>query len=136
MAGRAEGREARMAASADWGLALAEDEFDYLVDSFVALGRDPSDAELMMFAQANSEHCRHKIFNASWTIDGEDRERSLFKMIRNTHERGCSVAFVVPWRAFPTSHTCLLRRLLQRGSLSIFAGCCRRDSCSFPATAV
>ena len=82
----AEGRDALIAANARWGLALAEDEIDYLVGAFVELGRDPSDAELMMFAQANSEHCRHKIFNASWTIDGEDRERSLFKMIRNTHE--------------------------------------------------
>ena len=82
----AEGRAALIAANAAWGLALAEDEIDYLVDAFVKLGRDPSDAELMMFAQANSEHCRHKIFNASWTIDGVDQPRSLFKMIRNTHE--------------------------------------------------
>ncbi len=57
-------------------------------DSFTALGRNPNDIELMMFAQANSEHCRHKIFNADWTIDGQPQEHSLFKMIRNTHERG------------------------------------------------
>ncbi|MEE8057389.1 MAG: phosphoribosylformylglycinamidine synthase [Pseudomonadales bacterium] len=69
------------------GLALAEDEIDYLVESFTELGRNPTDVELMMFAQANSEHCRHKIFNASWTIDGEEQEHSLFKMIMNTHEQ-------------------------------------------------
>ncbi|MEC7947466.1 MAG: phosphoribosylformylglycinamidine synthase [Myxococcota bacterium] len=80
-----EGRNALVAANATWGLALADDEIDYLVDAFIKMGRDPSDAELMMFAQANSEHCRHKIFNASWTIDGVDRDRSLFAMIRNTH---------------------------------------------------
>jgi len=79
------GREALIEANRDWGLALADDEIDYLVAAFRELGRDPSDAELMMFAQANSEHCRHKIFNASWTIDGKDRDRSLFSMIRNTH---------------------------------------------------
>ena len=70
-------------------MALAEDEIDYLVDSYIKLDRDPSDVELMMFAQANSEHCRHKIFNASWTIDGEDQDLSLFKMIRNTHAMSC-----------------------------------------------
>ena len=80
-----EGRAALAAANADWGLALAEDELDYLVDAFRALGRNPSDAELMMFAQANSEHCRHKIFNASWTLDGAEQDLSLFAMIRNTH---------------------------------------------------
>lgn len=69
------------------GLALAEDEIDYLADRYRDLGRDPADVELMMFAQANSEHCRHKIFNASWRIDGEAREHSLFAMIRNTHAR-------------------------------------------------
>ena len=70
------------------GLALAEDEIDYLVDAFTELGRDPSDTELMMFAQANSEHCRHKIFNASWTIDGVDQPWSLFGMIKNTYQQG------------------------------------------------
>jgi len=68
------------------GLALADDEIEYLVDRFTELKRNPTDVELMMFAQANSEHCRHKIFNASWTIDGEDKEISLFGMIRNTHK--------------------------------------------------
>ena len=67
------------------GLALADDEIEYLQDRYAELGRDPSDVELMMFAQANSEHCRHKIFNASWTIDGQEQERSLFRMIKNTH---------------------------------------------------
>lgn len=82
------GREALAAANVNLGLALADDEIDYLVDSFVQLGRNPNDIELMMFAQANSEHCRHKIFNASWTLDGEDQPRSLFKMIKNTYEQG------------------------------------------------
>lgn len=72
-------------ANARLGLALAEDEIEYLRGRFGVLGRDPSDVELMMFAQANSEHCRHKIFNASWTVDGEDQPNSLFRMIRNTH---------------------------------------------------
>lgn len=67
------------------GLALSEDEMEYLATSFGDLDRDPTDVELMMFAQANSEHCRHKIFNASWTIDGEDCEASLFDMIRATY---------------------------------------------------
>jgi phosphoribosylformylglycinamidine synthase len=80
-----EGLDALARANREWGLALAEDELDYLVEAFQRLERDPSDAELMMFAQANSEHCRHKIFNASWTLDGEDQDRSLFAMIRNTH---------------------------------------------------
>ena len=82
------GREALVEANRHLGLALAEDEIDYLVDSFQALGRNPVDVELMMFAQANSEHCRHKIFNASWTIDGVEQPRSLFKMIKNTNEVG------------------------------------------------
>ena len=79
------GREALALANTRLGLALAEDEIDYLVDNFTALGRNPSDVELMMFAQANSEHCRHKIFNADWIIDGQRQSRSLFGMIRNTH---------------------------------------------------
>ncbi|UZJ45796.1 phosphoribosylformylglycinamidine synthase [Marinimicrobium sp. C6131] len=82
------GREALLAANRELGLALADDEIDYLVESFQGLGRNPVDVELMMFAQANSEHCRHKIFNASWTLDGEDQPRSLFKMIKNTYEQG------------------------------------------------
>ncbi|MFO8154444.1 MAG: phosphoribosylformylglycinamidine synthase, partial [Thiohalospira sp.] len=79
------GREALVVADGELGLALAGDEIDYLVEAFQSLGRNPSDVELMMFAQANSEHCRHKVFNADWVIDGEPRERGLFAMIRNTH---------------------------------------------------
>jgi len=82
------GRPALEKANVELGLALADDEIDYLVDSFKELNRNPVDVELMMFAQANSEHCRHKIFNASWTIDGEDQDLSLFKMIKNTYEQG------------------------------------------------
>ena len=80
------GRSALDKANTQFGLALAEDEIDYLVEAFKALGRNPSDVELMMFAQANSEHCRHKIFNASFTIDGVAQERSMFGMIRHTHQ--------------------------------------------------
>lgn len=80
------GREALVRANQEQGLALAEDEIDYLVENFHALGRNPSDVELMMFAQANSEHCRHKIFNADWIIDGKPQSHSLFGMIRNTHK--------------------------------------------------
>lgn len=80
------GRAALEQANVELGLALAEDEIDYLVSSFNDLKRNPHDIELMMFAQANSEHCRHKIFNASWDIDGESQEKSLFGMIKNTNE--------------------------------------------------
>ena len=83
----ANGREALIAANADLGLALSDDEIDYLVRCYGELGRDPTDAELMMFAQANSEHCRHKIFNASWVIDGEARDQRLFSMIKSTTEK-------------------------------------------------
>ncbi|HSP77499.1 MAG TPA: phosphoribosylformylglycinamidine synthase, partial [Myxococcaceae bacterium] len=79
------GRGALVWANRELGLALAEDEIDYLVERFTALRRNPSDVELMMFAQANSEHCRHKIFNASWSIDGKPQERSLFQAIKNTY---------------------------------------------------
>ncbi|HEY4341905.1 MAG TPA: phosphoribosylformylglycinamidine synthase [Steroidobacteraceae bacterium] len=81
------GRQALETANVQLGLALAADEITYLMEAFARLGRDPTDAELMMFAQANSEHCRHKIFNAQWTIDGIAQPKSLFAMIRNTHER-------------------------------------------------
>ncbi|WP_085315851.1 phosphoribosylformylglycinamidine synthase [Derxia lacustris] len=90
------GRAALEAANRAWGLALAADEIDYLLDAFTRAGRNPSDVELFMFAQANSEHCRHKIFNASWTIDGEAQDLSLFAMIRNTHKlnpQGTVVAY-------------------------------------------
>ena len=80
------GRAALVQANADWGLALAEDEIDYLVEAFRGLGRNPTDVELMMFAQANSEHCRHKIFNAEFTIDGQAQDKTLFGMIRNTEQ--------------------------------------------------
>ncbi|MDI1249886.1 MAG: phosphoribosylformylglycinamidine synthase, partial [Lacunisphaera sp.] len=82
----AAGRAALVTANKYLGLALAEDEIDYLVKAFTALGRDPHDIELMMFAQANSEHCRHKIFNATWEIDGVAQDKSLFQMIRNTYQ--------------------------------------------------
>ncbi|MFM7708713.1 MAG: phosphoribosylformylglycinamidine synthase, partial [Gammaproteobacteria bacterium] len=81
------GREALLRADAELGLALSADEVDYLLAAYGELGRDPTDVELMMFAQANSEHCRHKIFNADWIIDGERQPKSLFAMIRNTHAR-------------------------------------------------
>ena len=84
------GRAALVEANARLGLALSEDEVDYLVDIFTKAnggqGRNPSDVELMMFAQANSEHCRHKIFNASWVIDGKEKQETLFGMIRETHK--------------------------------------------------
>jgi phosphoribosylformylglycinamidine synthase len=80
------GRAELVAANTRFGLALADDEIDYLVNAFTTLGRNPTDVELMMFAQANSEHCRHKIFNAEFTIDGVAQDKSLFGMIRNTHQ--------------------------------------------------
>ena len=86
------GRAALERANAEFGFALASDEIDYLCEGFVALERNPTDVELMMFAQANSEHCRHKIFNASWSIDGEAQSHSLFAMIRNTHSHAADPA--------------------------------------------
>ena len=80
------GRAALEAADKNMGLALSSDEIDYLVENYRALNRNPSDVELMMFAQANSEHCRHKIFNADFILNGEKQEKSLFRMIRDTHE--------------------------------------------------
>tara|TARA_R110002050_G_scaffold1244_1_gene8475 strand:+ start:14201 stop:18085 length:3885 start_codon:yes stop_codon:yes gene_type:complete len=80
------GRSALVEANKTMGLALAEDEIDYLVDNFTDLGRNPNDIELMMFAQANSEHCRHKIFSADWIVDGKTKPHTLFNMIRNTHK--------------------------------------------------
>ncbi|MGK2959934.1 MAG: phosphoribosylformylglycinamidine synthase [Candidatus Malihini olakiniferum] len=81
-----QGRQALEQANMHLGLALAEDEINYLLDAFTRLGRNPTDIELYMFAQANSEHCRHKIFNADWVIDGEVQPKSLFKMIKNTFD--------------------------------------------------
>ena len=80
------GHEALQQANRELGLALSDDEIDYLVENFIALGRNPMDIELMMFAQANSEHCRHKIFNADWVIDGKAMDRSLFDMIRISYQ--------------------------------------------------
>ena len=84
--GPEQGRKALEAANTRFGLALADDEIDYLVAAFTGLARNPTDVELMMFAQANSEHCRHKIFNAQFTIDGVPQDKSLFGMIRHTHQ--------------------------------------------------
>jgi phosphoribosylformylglycinamidine synthase len=81
------GKAALVAANTTFGLALAADEIDYLVNAFTTLGRNPTDVELMMFAQANSEHCRHKIFNAQFTIDGVAQDQSMFGMIRHTHQQ-------------------------------------------------
>jgi phosphoribosylformylglycinamidine synthase len=80
------GKSALLAANTEFGLALAADEIDYLVNAFTQLRRNPTDVELMMFAQANSEHCRHKIFNAQFTIDGAAQPNTLFGMIRHTHQ--------------------------------------------------
>jgi phosphoribosylformylglycinamidine synthase len=82
------GKQALIDANSAFGLALADDEIDYLYDAYSVLKRNPTDAELMMFAQVNSEHCRHKIFNADWVIDGQKQPKSLFKMIVNTHDKG------------------------------------------------
>jgi phosphoribosylformylglycinamidine synthase len=82
-----QGKAALEQANVRLGLALADDEVDYLFDNFSRMGRNPNDVELYMFAQANSEHCRHKIFNADWTIDGQVQTKSLFKMIKNTYEQ-------------------------------------------------
>ncbi|MGH8583000.1 MAG: phosphoribosylformylglycinamidine synthase [Gammaproteobacteria bacterium] len=82
-----QGRAALTEATVRLGLALSDAEFDYLAENYLRLGRDPSDVELMMFAQANSEHCRHKVFNARWVLDGHPQPQSLFEMIRSTHAR-------------------------------------------------
>ncbi|XYJ08577.1 phosphoribosylformylglycinamidine synthase [Telluria sp. B2] len=91
-----QGREALVRANTELGLAMSEDEVDYLFDAFTRAERNPTDVELMMFAQANSEHCRHKIFNADWVIDGVKQDKSLFQMIKNTHQlqpKGTIVAY-------------------------------------------
>lgn len=90
----AEGAEALVRANGELGLALSPDEIEYLAEAFRAMGRDPTDVELMMFAQANSEHCRHKIFNAQWMIDGEPQPQSLFGMVRTTHEKNPQATIV------------------------------------------
>ena len=81
-----EGRDALARADKEMGLALSEPEKDYLISSFKALHRNPTDVELYMFAEMNSEHCRHKVFGAEWTIDGEKKDLSLFQMIQNTYK--------------------------------------------------
>lgn len=83
----ADGKEALDAANQELGLALSDDEIEYLLAQYTALNKNPTDVELMMFAQVNSEHCRHKIFNADWIVDGESKEHSLFRMIRETHKQ-------------------------------------------------
>ncbi len=112
------GRAALARANVEQGLALSDDEIDYLLDAYRKLGRNPTDVELMMFAQANSEHCRHKIFNARFTIDGVDQPHTLFQMIRNTHAvspQGTVVAYadnasvmeggtVQAWQPDPVTH--------------------------------
>lgn len=80
------GKESLMKANVELGLALSSDEIDYLITGFVELGRNPTDIELMMFAQANSEHCRHKIFNADWVINDHKKNKSLFRMIKDTYD--------------------------------------------------
>jgi len=93
---QAGGKQALTRANGELGLALSDDEIDYLLAAFTQAGRNPTDVELMMFAQANSEHCRHKIFNADWTIDGVAQDKSLFAMIKNTHQlqpKGTVVAY-------------------------------------------
>ncbi|MCB1826986.1 MAG: phosphoribosylformylglycinamidine synthase, partial [Coxiellaceae bacterium] len=90
----AEGEAALVAADQRLGLALSKTEIDYLVSAFQKLNRNPTDVELMMFAQVNSEHCRHKIFNAHWNIDGVDQKESLFSMIRNTYKKNPDNALV------------------------------------------
>jgi len=82
----ADARAALAEANTRLGLALADDEIDYLAVRYAELGRDPTDAELFMFAQANSEHCRHKVFNAGWTLDAQEQDSSLFGMIKHTHQ--------------------------------------------------
>ena len=81
-----QGRDALVKADKEMGLALSSDEIDYLVKNFTELKRNPTDVELYMFAQANSEHCRHKVFGAEWTIDGVKQDKSLFQMIKNTYQ--------------------------------------------------
>ncbi len=91
-----EGKKALELANTELGLALSDEEIDYLITEYQALEKNPTDVELMMFAQVNSEHCRHKIFNADWIVDGESKEHSLFRMIRETHmqnSKGTLVAY-------------------------------------------
>ncbi|MBI1195135.1 MAG: phosphoribosylformylglycinamidine synthase [Gammaproteobacteria bacterium] len=128
---RSGGRAALESANAELGLALSEVEIDYLFRRFTELDRDPVDAELMMFAQANSEHCRHKIFNAGWHIDGEVKQESLFGMIRHTmkvspegvlsayHDNAAVVAGAELRRFFPDPGTRIYGETVQAGAFNI-----------------
>ncbi len=128
---RADGRAALKSANTELGLALSEDEIDYLFKRFTELGRDPVDAELMMFAQANSEHCRHKIFNAGWQIDAEAKQESLFGMIRHTmavapegvlsayHDNAAVVAGFETRRFFPDPESRIYSGALRASAFNI-----------------
>lgn len=99
-----------------YGMALSENEIKYLADSFIKIGRNPTDVELMMFAQANSEHSRHKIFNASWTIDGQLQSQSLFQMIKNTYKKIRQgyyrpiLTMLLSWKAAKARGVCIIRK--------------------------
>ena len=93
-----DGLKALRQSNTDLGLALNDQEMDYLLNKFTELNRDPTDAELMMFAQANSEHCRHKVFNADWTINGMKQEYSLFAMIKDTYINLILMEFFQPMK--------------------------------------
>jgi phosphoribosylformylglycinamidine synthase len=121
------GREALARANVEMGLALSDDEIDYLLDAYTAMRRDPTDVELMMFAQANSEHCRHKIFNARWTIDGEQQPSSLFAMIRATHEAAPQATVVAYSDNAAVIEGGLARRLYPRGDGTIGTEFAARD---------
>jgi phosphoribosylformylglycinamidine synthase len=121
------GRAALVAANVDMGLALSDDEIDYLLDAYTAMRRDPTDVELMMFAQANSEHCRHKIFNARWTIDGEEQHASLFAMVRATHEAAPQATVVAYSDNAAVIEGGMARRLYPRGDGAIGTEFAARD---------
>ena len=128
------GREALVTANQQLGMALSDDEIDYLMDGFQKLDRNPTDVELMMFAQANSEHCRHKIFNADWTIDGVEQALSLFAMIRNTASKSpegilsayhdnASVAVGQDFIYFPNFQGWICLRRFYSSCILIFGSC-------------
>ena len=118
-------------ADAALGLALSTDEIEYLAHSYAQLGRDPVDAELMMFAQANSEHCRHKVFNATWRIDGAEQPMSLFQMIKNTHaahpahtlsayhDNAAVIAGAAATRFFPHPRNSIWQRVVEDTAFAI-----------------
>jgi phosphoribosylformylglycinamidine synthase len=124
---QAQGRAALERANVEMGLALSDDEIDYLLDAYRAMRRDPTDVELMMFAQANSEHCRHKIFNARWTIDGEAQPASLFGMIRSTHEAAPQATIVAYSDNAAVIEGGMARRLYPRGDDAIGTEFAARD---------